>query len=199
MSHRTPCETRYTVDSYFALVESGDLLPDDRVELLEGVIVAEPLQNPPHASGTTRVSTTLRKAIGERAVIRVQLPFIVGPYSVPEPDVAVVPGSEADYDERHPTAALLIVEVADTSLPQDRLSKSRIYAAAGCPEYWLLNLRDDCVEVFRAPNEQARQYAERSVARRGDRLELVAIPGAHVAVDDLVPRRPSQLSFDDPN
>ena len=182
-------ETRYTVDSYFTLVDTGNLSPTDRVELLDGVIVAEPPQNPRHASGITRVDGALRKAVGERAVVRVQSPFIAAPYSVPEPDVAVVPGHEADYDDRHPTMALLIVEVADTSLPQDRLSKARIYAAAGCPEYWVLNLRDDWVEVLRAPDLQAHDYAERRLAHRGDRLELVALPGAAVAVDDLLPGR----------
>lgn len=96
----------------------------------------------------------------KQAVIRVQLPFIAGPYSAPEPDVAVVPGHEADYDSRHPTTALLIVEIADTSLPQDRLSKARIYAAANCPEFWVLNLRDDCLEYFVLP--ASRQAGMRS-------------------------------------
>lgn len=190
MSQRTYVEPLYTVDSYFGLVRTGALDPDDRVELLEGVIVAEPPQNPRHASGITRVDAALRAAVGQRAVIREQSPFIAGHSSVPEPDVAVVPGRATDYDDKHPTAALLVVEVADTSLRQDRLSKARIYAAAGVPEYWLVNLQDDCVEVFRAPDVEARQYAQRSTAHRYDRLDPIALPGASVAVDDLIPTRP---------
>ena len=150
--------TRYSVQEYFDLVTRGVLQPDDRVELLEGVIVAEPPMDPPHASGITRVDRALRRALGERVIIRVQQPFIVGGYSVPEPDVAVVPGTEADYDTQHPTQALLIVEVAASSLPQDRLTKSRIYAAAHVPEYWVVNLRDRCVEVFRDPDAVNRMY-----------------------------------------
>ncbi len=179
--------TRYSVEQYFDLVTQGVLRPDDRVELLEGVIVAEPPIDPPHASGTTRVDTVLRRVLGGRAVVRNQLPFIVGGYSVPEPDVAVVPGREADYDTRHPTQALLIVEVAASSLQQDRLTKSRIYAAALVPEYWVLNLRDRCVEVFRAPDAAQRLYRDRCVAQPDETIELVALPGVMVPVGDLLP------------
>ena len=179
--------TRYTVQQYFDLVTQGLLQPDDRVELLEGVIVAEPPMDPPHASGITRVDQALRRALGERAVIRAQQPFIVGGYSVPEPDVAVVPGTVADYDTRHPTRALLVVEVAASSLPQDRLTKSRIYAAAQVPEYWVVNLRDRCVEVFRDPDASQRLYRDRSVAQGSDEIDLAVLPGASVRVDELLP------------
>jgi len=178
--------TRYTVQEYFDLVTQGILQADDRVELLEGIIVAEPPMDPPHASGITRVDTAIRKLLGGRAVVRVQQPFIVGGYSVPEPDVAVVPGTEADYDTQHPTQALLIVEVAASSLPQDRLTKSRIYAAAQVPEYWLVNLRDRCVEVFRDPDVANRVYRARHVAQPGDDIALAAAE-ASVRVSDLLP------------
>jgi Uma2 family endonuclease len=179
--------TRYTVEQYFDLVTQGLLQPDDRVELLEGIIVAAPPIDPPHASGTTRVDTALRRGLGGRAVVRNQQPFIVGGYSVPEPDVAVVPGTEADYDTRHPTQALLIVEVAASSLSQDRLTKSRIYAAAQVPEYWVLNLRDRCVEVSRDPDTTKRLYRARRVAQPGDAIDLAAMPGVSIRVDDLLP------------
>jgi len=182
-------DSRYTVDSYFGLVHTGELSEDDRVELLEGLIVAKEPQNPPHASGAARVAEALRDVLGKAAVIRVQFPFIAGPYSAPEPDVAVVPGQLADYDERHPNTALLIVEVADSSLPQDRLSKSRIYAAAAVPEYWIVNVRDGCVEVFRIPDTATRCYTDKCTKHRGERLALVALPDASVSVDDLLPRR----------
>jgi Uma2 family endonuclease len=110
-------------------------------------------------------------------------------YSVPEPDVAVVPGQLSDYDKAHPGAALLIVEVADSSLIQDRITKAPMYAAAGVPEYWLVNLHDDWVEVFRTPEPGARGYRERRVTRRGERLDLAAFAGASVVVDDLLPSR----------
>ena len=81
---------------------------------------------------------------------------------MPEPDVAVVPGHEADYEKAHPRTALLLVEVAEWSLPQDRVTKRAIYAAAGVPEYWIVNLRDGWVEVLRAPDRRARPRPSRS-------------------------------------
>jgi Uma2 family endonuclease len=184
----TPDSGRYTVESYFALARSGSLAPEDHTELLDGVIVAEPPQEPRHASSTTRVQRALQAAVGDGAIIRVQQPFIAGPLSAPEPDVAVVPGRVSDYDERHPSSALLVVEVADSSLPKDRLSKSRIYAGASVAEYWIVNLRDACVEVFRSPDPVRRVYAETLVKRRGERLSLSALPGAEIEVNDLLPR-----------
>ena len=189
MAETAHAEPRYTAERYLALVEAGVLGPDDRVELLEGVIVAMTPQNPPHAAAIGRVDDALRAAIGSRAVVSVQVPLIVGGYSVPEPDVAVLPGKRSDYDTAHPTTALLVVEVADTSLLQDRLTKAAIYAAADIREYWLVNLRDDCVEVFRAPEPIASRYATTLVAKRGDHLEITALSGAGVAVSDLLPGR----------
>jgi Uma2 family endonuclease len=180
----------YSVESYFGLVSSGELAADDHVELLEGVIVAEPPQDPPHASATARLDRVLRAAVGDSAVIRVQVPFIAGPFSAPEPDVAVVPGDVSDYDQRHPTSALLIVEVASSSLPQDRLSKQRIYAAGGCPEYWIVNLRDRCVEVYRQPDMGSRVYAERRVVDECGEIDIVAFRPARIRVADILPARP---------
>src|SRR3989442_8873953 len=122
--------TRMTVERYFALVDEGLLEPEDRVELLEG------------------------EAIGPRAAVRCQCSIVLGRYSAPEPDVAVVAGRERDYMTAHPRSALLLVEVADTSLAQDRLTKGALYAAAGIPEYWIVNLRADCVEVLRDPQPE---------------------------------------------
>jgi len=187
MPQAAPADTRYTSARYFQLVEEGLLRPDDRVELLEGVIVAMAPQDPRHASAITWIQTALADALGKRAVIRVQLPLVASTYSVPEPDVAVVPGQRSDYNSVHPTTALLVVEAADSSLVQDRLTKAAIYAGAGIPEYWRVNLHDDCVEVFRSPDRQARRYGESQVARRGERLALVSFPEASVALDDLMP------------
>lgn len=179
----------YTVERYFALVAEGVLDPDDRVELLEGVIVAMSPRNTRHDAAINRASDVLHDTIGTRAAVRVQSTLIVGRHSVPEPDVLVVPGRNADYDRAHPRTGLLVIEVSDTSLAQDRITKAAIYAAAGIPEYWIINLRDDRVEVLRSPDSTARVYRERTVAGPGDRIELVALPGRAVAVDDLLPAR----------
>jgi Uma2 family endonuclease len=178
--------TRLTVERYLGLVEAGVLSEDDRVELLEGVVVAMTPQSPPHAAGVARAYEAVRVAVGRRVHVRSQLSLVLG-RSVPEPDLAVVPGSVGDYETSHPTTALLVIEVADASLKQDRLSKAAIYAAAGIPDYWIVNLRDQLVEVMRDPDpEQAHYRAVQSVPR-GERLELVALPGATVDVSELLP------------
>jgi len=182
-------DPRYTVERYLALFDEGVLDRDDRVELLEGVVVAMAGSNPRHAAAVSMVMRALIEAIGRRAAVRVQSSFRAGRYSMPEPDVAVVPGHEADYNKAHPRTALLLVEVAEWSLPQDRVTKRAIYAAAGVPEYWIVNLRDGWVEVLRAPDRRARRYTETSIAHRGERIALAAVPEASVAIDELLPGR----------
>jgi len=176
-----------TVERYFALVDEGVLAPDDRVELLEGVVVSMAPQNTPHASGVARATRALMRAVGEQAVVRTQLSFIAGPYSVPEPDVAVVPGRYEDYDHVHPRTALLVIEVADSSLKQDRLTKAMVYAAADVPEYWIVNVVHGQVEVHRDPDRTARRYRSVSVVRRDGQIAPVAFPDVSIDADTLLP------------
>lgn len=181
-------DTRLTRGQYFGLVAAGRIQPEDRVELLEGVVVAMSPQNPPHAAAVRRTDTALRRALPAGTVVSVQSPLVLDERSVPEPDVAVVPGVEADYDRAHPRTAWLVVEVVDSSLAQDRITKTRIYAGAGIPEVWIVNLRDDCIEVLRDPNVAARAYGTTSIHARGEALHPAAFPAASVAVDELLPR-----------
>ncbi len=180
---------RWTVDAFLRLVTDGVLGPDDRVELLEGVIVSMAPQNLPHMAGVGRVTEALTEAVGRQGHVRIQLAFQAGHYSLPEPDAVVVPGRAADYDHIVPAVAYLVVEVADTSLKHDRLTKRAIYAAANVPEYWIVNIPDDCVEVRRDPDPAGRRYASVSIAHRGDTLELAALPGVRISVGDLLPTR----------
>jgi Uma2 family endonuclease len=189
MSIAAPPGTRCTSEHYFALIDAGVLGSDDKVELLEGVIVAMAPEGPRHEVGIDITAEALRVAVAGRAVVRVQHSVHTDARSVPEPDVAVVAGRHADYVRDRPRSALLVVEVAKSSLARDRRKKARIYAAAGIPEYWIVNLRDDVIEVSRSPDREAGRYTETRIARRGERLELVALPGASVAVDDLLPER----------
>ena len=191
MGQPAPGETggdhRVTVERYFGLVTEGVLDADDRVELLDGVIVAMAPRKPGHAGTIHRVARALRRAVGERADVREDKSLVLAPFSVPEPDVAVVALDPHDYLRAHPTTALLVVEVSDSSLPQDRLTKARIYAGAGIPEYWIVDLVHGRIEVFRDPQPGARRYVSRTVLATGARLELVALPGALVSTDDLLP------------
>lgn len=181
----SPSDPRITAERYFAFAESGLLEPEDRVELLEGVVVAVTPPNPPHEVVTNILAELLRDAIGGRAAVRMQSSLLAGPLSVPEPDIAVVAGRHLDYRHEHPRTALLVVEVADSSLPQDRLSKSRIYAATAIPEYWIVNLRAMEIEVRRDPDPPARCYRSVATMRTG-RLELAALPGVAIDVEQLL-------------
>ncbi|TMA62810.1 MAG: Uma2 family endonuclease [Deltaproteobacteria bacterium] len=192
MAHTARAEPnagRFTRERYYRLVTEGVLSPDDRVELLEGVVVAMAPQGPRHEVAGDIVAEALRRAVGAQAAVRVQRSLVAGRRSVPEPDVAVVPGRLHDYVRSRPTTALLVVEVADASLPQDRITKAAIYAGAGIPEYWIVNLRDDQVEVFRAPDLRRRLYRDRRIARPGERLGIASLEGASVAVEELLPDR----------
>jgi Uma2 family endonuclease len=181
--------TRLTVERYFALLDEGVLDPQDRVELLEGVVVAMSPAGSRHATAVYLVAEVLQRALAGAAAVRTQGPLILGRLSAPEPDVAVVAGRTRDYTHAHPTAALLVVEVSDTTLTQDRITKSAIYAAGGVPEYWILNLREDCIEVHRAPDVASARYRESTTATASDRLTLVAVPGIVVTVSELLPER----------
>ena len=140
---------RFTVGQFQRMTELDVLTADDRVELLEGMVVQKMPHNAPHA-GTIQALT---KRLGRRLVpgweLRVQLPLVLGD-GQPEPDFAVVQGDETTYFGRQPTAAdaCLVIEVADSSRLCDRRDKARIYARAGIPVYWIVNLVDRRVEVL---------------------------------------------------
>lgn len=113
------------------------------------------------------------------------MPLLLGGASVPEPDLAVVPGWPEDFDERHPDRAVLVIEVAATSLPQDRLTKQALYPVAGIPEYWIVNLLDRVVEVLRTPSGRA--YASHEMARPGARISPLAAEHGRIEVAALLP------------
>lgn len=176
-----------TAKEYFAMAECGIISPDERVELLDGLVVAMPPQSPWHAGMIYRIQSILQREIGNAACIRVQSCFRVDDSCVPEPDLAVVPRSENDYLDEHPSRAHLLVEVGYTTLVQDRITKSAIYARAGIPCYWIINLRDLCVEEFRQPNPRTSSYS--IVARRSGEqtCTIDAFPDLRFRAADLLP------------
>jgi Uma2 family endonuclease len=175
-------------DEYFALADAGMLAPDDRTELLRGLIVSMSPQQPRHAATVWWISGRLSAIVGDRGIVRSQLPFVASANSVPEPDVAVVPFLFDGYQTGHPNRGLLVVEVADASVGQDRFTKSTIYALAGVPDYWLVNLRDRCVEWFRSPDRAAGVYRNRGAASGDERLPATSLE-LLLRASDLFPPR----------
>jgi len=150
------------------------------------VIVSMSPQNPPHAFVVAKLDRLLNAFRGNVSV-RIQLPLDLSELSIPEPAVAVVSGRAEDYVTAHPTSALPVVEVADSTVLQDRMTKGPMYATAGIAEYWLVNLRARAVEVFRVPLRQERRYAESRLARDGDHLTVATMPGLSIAVGEILP------------
>ncbi len=173
---------RWTPEEYDALCRAGILGEDTRLELLEGVIVEMTPPGPAHTGLTGRLTTLLAAAAQGRAVVHSQSPMALGEHR-PQPDIAVVPLSE-DSLTRLPTQALLVVEVADTSLSEDRL-KASIYALAGIPEFWLVNVADRAVEVHTEPDVESGRYRTIHVRMERDSLTTPCLPGVRVAVSDL--------------
>jgi len=165
---RAPALHRWTRRQYEQMIEVGILDEDDRVELINGEIVTVSPQQSPHATGVTLVADELRLAYSRDYTVRTQLPLALDPDSEPEPDVAVVVGKPRDYLKAHPTTAILVVEVADTSLSKDRTEKVQLYARNGIPEYWIQNVVDECLEVYRNPTGET--YQTKLTLRRGDTI-----------------------------
>jgi Uma2 family endonuclease len=187
MQDPVPSLGHHTVEQYYALHDCGILSPDDRVELLDGLIVAMPPRSDQHDDMIHVVLYTLLRKLGLEVAVRVQSPFQAGGASVPQPDIAVVPGKAGDYSSNAPSRAYLLVEVSQSSLPQDRLTKSAIYARAGVPCYWIVNLRDLCVEVYREPDRWKSEYRSVSRAAGDDPLVIDDFPDVTFFARELLP------------
>jgi len=176
----------FTVEEYRRLGELGILGEDDRVELLEGQIVQMTPIEPSHAGAVNALTQLLTGILGDRAIVAVQNPVVLGKKWEPRPDVAVLRPRPDAYRAAHPRPedVLLVIEVADTSLERDRDVKIPQYAAAGIPEAWLVNLPEDVVEVCSEPREG--HYALVRTVRRGETLTPTVLPQLRLRVDDIL-------------
>jgi Uma2 family endonuclease len=172
------------------MVSAGIIDEDDRVELIEGELYLMSPQDPPHAGTTGKLNMLLTKVYGGDFVVRVQLPLIASEHSLPEPDFAVVKGAPETYETRHPSGAdaALVVEVTWSSERMDR-RKAGIYAQAGVPVYWRLDLPRRRLEVHEAPDAQG-MYTMTRVLDEQAEVVFPGLPGAQrVKVQDLLTAR----------
>jgi Uma2 family endonuclease len=187
MSVRTK---QWTRRQYEAMVAQGVLGPQDHVQLIRGEIVEMTPQGAAHAAAVRAAEEILRRHFGEGYDVRVQLPLALGADSEPEPDVSVVTGSFRDYRDQHPRTALLVVEVADTTIDFDRENKRMLYAAAGVPEYWIVVLPDRTLEQFHTIQTRAdgtRDYQVHRQFQVGETFALTISPRPRISVSDLFP------------
>ena len=182
---------RFTRVEYQQLIETI-FQPGERLELIDGLLVLREPQYSPHAVGTQLVLRALDRAFGAGWNVRSQLPIALDDMSEPEPDAAVVPGDPRDYRDAHPERPVLIVEVSQSRLAFDRRQKASLYARAGIADYWVVNLVDRVLEVYREPvAAPAAPYGfrYRSVTRLRPPATVtpLAAPSAAICVADLLP------------
>ena len=180
----------WTREEFHRMADAG-FFHGQRAELLEGEVMVLSPQKAPHFTTTERVVERLRSAFGTGFHVRMQGPIELGVHSEPEPDVAVVVGRGEQYSTHHPTTALLVVEVSDTTLSSDRTRKASLYARAGIADYWIVNLVDSQLEVRRTPVADAIQvyghgYSSVTALRPPATVSPLAAPHVSLPVADLI-------------
>ena len=167
------------------MAKVGLLAPDARVELIEGEIIDMPPIGSRHAAMVSRLSRLLERAVGERAIVRCQLPVLLGDLSEPQPDLALLMPREDFYEQQHPSAAdtLLVIEGSETTLRYDRQMKMPLYASHGVSELWIVDAARKQVHVFRDPAGTA--YRETLTFDQPGLMHISALPGVAVDMSSL--------------
>ena len=178
---------KVTPHEYHRLGELG-FFNGRRVQLIRGEVVEMSPMNRPHGIGIINSDACIRATFGPGSTIQVQLPLRIGT-SEPEPDIAVVAGSPRDYAD-HPTTALLVVEVSDTTLHFDLTVKAELYAQAGIVDYWVLDIVTRTLHVLRDPRPIAagghRYFVTRTLTE-SDAISPLAAPQSRIRIADLLP------------
>lgn len=194
MSNMLRARKTWTRDEFRKLHDAG-IFGMNRYELIGGEIVPVAAQSNLHAIGISNVEDQLDLVFDTvHFWVRAQATLDLSPHSVPDPDISVVTGSKrSHYGTRaNPTTAVLIVEVSDTALADDREWKGSLYAACGIADYWILNIPDGVLEIRRAPRPDATQpfgfgYASLVTLTATDFIAPLAVPSARIPVADLLP------------
>jgi len=188
-----PRPYRWTREEYFQMIDLG-WFQDRRVELIDGEVIEMPAQKDYHGAAITLTMDALRLAFGRGFWIRNQMSLDLSPRSVPDPDLAVVPGSPRGVtaSTSTPTTALLVVEISDSTLAYDRYQKAPLYAAGGVADYWIVNLVQRQLEVYRDPVADSTQlfgfrYNSRNILDPPDTIAPLAAPQSQIIVTDLLP------------
>jgi Uma2 family endonuclease len=174
------------IDEWRRLGEANIFAPGSRLELIEGEILEMAPIGSNHSGHLNRINKLLSKLIPDDVIASVQNPLQLGDLSEPEPDFILLKPNDDCYCSRHPNAGdvLLLVEVADSSLSFDQNQKLRLYAQHNIPEYWLMNLNDSCIEVYRQPHGDC--YAEKTTLRAGDTVTLSQLENISIDIADIL-------------
>ena len=185
-----PRKRPISAHDYIRMAEIG-LFEGQRVEFIGGEIIIMPPISEAHAQSVDKVTTRVTVSLHERFVIRCQNPFNAGENGRPEPDIAVVRPESLSADQP-PSEAILLVEISKATLNYDQTTKLGLYASLGIADYWIVNLVENQVEVYRQPIERAgaefgHDYAHRQIYQRGQSIALLEVPAVSIAVDAMLP------------
>jgi Uma2 family endonuclease len=177
---------RFTLDEYHRMIEADILHEDDRVELIRGDVVEMTPIGHRHAFTVAHLTQCFTERLAHRGAVWPQNPITILPDSEPQPDIVVLRGRLEEYRSRLPGAVdvALIVEVADTSLRYDRDVKGHLYAEAGVPEYWIVDLAGEAVEIYREPSRHGYRHTERMT--RDGLIAVQAFADVVIQVSDIL-------------
>jgi Uma2 family endonuclease len=180
-----PAKHRFTIEQYYKMAEVGILGIEERTELIEGEIIEMSPIGAKHAGSINRLNRKFSSIVGDRAIIAVQNSINLNDYSEPQPDLAILRWREDFYTQSLPTTSeiFLLIEVADSTLKYDREVKAPLYAKAGIPELWIVNLEAQVFEVYRQPSETG--YQQMQIYAKGQVITMEKLPDVVITVDDI--------------
>jgi Uma2 family endonuclease len=190
MTIAEPTTRRFTREEYYRMAEIG-MFEGQRVELIQGEIITMSPQNNPHALAVAIINGWLVRSLGENFTVRCQLPLVASDDTELEPDFAVLTGSPESQRD-HPTTALFVIEISDSTLAHDR-RKADLYASRFVPEYWIVNLAKHQVEVFRDPAPDAsspfgHRYMTRTAFAPDQSVQPLKLPIPAILVGRMFPK-----------
>jgi Uma2 family endonuclease len=177
---------RFTVDDFHRMGEVGILDEDDRVELIDGEIIAMSPIGFRHARIVNNLNRLLVTRAGDRSTVSVQNPLVLSDYGEPQPDVVLLTGDGPRDHLPTPADILLVVEVSDTTLAYDLNVKLPRYARAGVPEVWIVDVAGDAFERFTDPKQETGQYASRERFGRDDEIHSATLPDLRIPVQEAL-------------
>lgn len=184
-----PSRLVWTRDRYHLAARQGVFQPDERVELLDGEVISKEPAHPRHSAAVYKASRNLEALFGNAYIVRTEAPVILSNLSEPEPDICVVSARDDLYADSHPVVSevRLLIEVSETTLNYDRGLKAISYAVAGIPEYWILDLVEERLEIYRNPDPVI-GYRVFELLTATDHAAALFAQDRQVAVKDLLPK-----------
>lgn len=177
---------KFTIAQYYKMAESGILTEGDRVELIRGEIIEMSPIGTKHAACVRRLIALMSEKLDDRVLLDIQNPIVLDDFSEPQPDIILVQPREDFYESAHPQASdvFLIVEVADTTIKYDREIKIPLYAENNVIEVWLVDINQQCIEVYRDPLSSGYQTVQKF--GRGQTLAIQALSDVNLSVDEIL-------------